>query len=165
MKKTVNRANVLAFKALQRAVEQDKIRLYLDYGRINRPTSPVYNPWENLLPILVPVMIGLLLVLTVGIIFGLAFIISMILVYNYYFKKKQERKVIERTKAYLISDIEHCKEIWDFGGIVLVNADNKKIGCVSPDGDWKDFVVLHFSDLMVEKKEKQESTENEQNAA
>ena len=88
MKKTINRADILAFNALQRAVEQDKLRLYMDYGRINRPTSPIYNPWENLLPILVPVLIGLLLILTVGVIFGLAFIISMIFVYNHYFNIK-----------------------------------------------------------------------------
>lgn len=165
MKKTINRADILAFNALQRAVEQDKLRLYLDYGRINRPTSPIYNPWENLLPILVPVLIGLLLILTVGVIFGLAFIISMIFVYNHYFKKKQERKIIERAKAYLTSSIEHCNEIWNFGGLVLVNADNKKLGCVSPEGDWKEFVVLHFSDYMIEKKTTEETKEDEQAAA
>ena len=165
MKKTTNRADILAFNALQRAVEQDKLRLYLDCGRINRPSSPIYNPWENLLPILVPVLIGLLLILTAGVLFGLAFIVEMVFVYSHYFKKKQERKVIERAKQYLISDIEKCNEIWDFGGLVLVNADNKKLGCVSPEGDWKEFVILHFSDLMISKNQSEETTENEQTAA
>ena len=161
-----NRAEVLAFNALQKAVAQDKLRLYLDYGKINRPSSPVYNPWENLLPILVPVLIGLLLILSVGVIFGLSFIIAMILVYNYYFRKKQDHKIIERTKAYLTKDLEQCKEIWKFGGLVLVNADDKKQGCVSPDGDWKDFVVLNFSDLMLDKPSAaEEETKDEQTTA
>lgn len=148
-----SRADKLTFHALQKAVEQNKLRIYLDYGRINRPGSPIYDAWECLLPILVPVLIGLLLIISTGIIFGLLFIAAMIVVYSTYFKKKIERKVIERTKSYLVSGYENCEKLWEFGGLVMVNAENKKIGCVSPDGDWKDFVVINFSDLMIEPKE------------
>lgn len=150
-RKTPNKADLLVFKALQRAVEQDRLRVYLDYGRINRPQSPIYDPWECLLPILVPVMIGLILIISVGVLFGLLFIVVMILVYSTYFKKKMHKKVIERTKQYLVKSFDNCDDLWNFGGIVLVNAQNKKIGCVSPEGDWKDFVVINYADLMVEK--------------
>lgn len=158
-KNSANRADLLTYKALQKAVELDKLRIYLDYGKINRPSSPVYNPWECLLPILIPIMIGLLLILSVGVIFGLMFIIAMIFVYSGFVKKKLYHKIIERTKAYLTSDIEHCQELWDFGGIVLVNSDNKKLGCVSSEGDWKEFVIKNFSDLMVDKQEEKKDEE------
>lgn len=167
-KKIHNKADLLTYKALQKAVEQNKLRIYMDYGRINRPQSPIYNPWESLLPILIPVFIGLLLILYVGVIFGLFFITAMILVYSSYFKKKLYHKVIEKTKAYIISNYDNCEKLWNFGGVVFVNADNKKIGCVSPEGDWKEFVVLNYSDFMVntpKEKEKEqvshaENTEN-----
>lgn len=155
-----NRADKLTFKALQKAVSQDKLRLYLDYGKVNRPGSPIYNPWECLLPILIPVLIGLILIISAGVIFGLLFIIAMIIVYSTYFKKKLYRIVIERTKKYLTASYENCEQLWKFGGIVLVNSANKKIGCVAPEGDWKEFVILNFSDYMLD--ESQEKTDNEE---
>ena len=62
-RKSPNKADALVYKALQKAIEQDRLRVYLDYARINRPQSPVYDPWECLLPVLVPVIIGLLLII------------------------------------------------------------------------------------------------------
>lgn len=158
-----NRADNMTFRALQKAVAEDKLRLYLDYGKINRPGSPVYNPWECLLPILIPVLIGLILIISVGVIFGLLFIIAMIIVYSTYFKKKLYRIVIERTKKYLTASFENCEKLWTFGGIVLVNSTNKKIGCVAPEGDWKEFVILNFSDYMLDNP--QEINENEKKSA
>ena len=63
--KTPNKADLLVYKALKTAISQDKLRIYLDYGKINRPQSPVYDPWESLLPVLVPVLIGLALILLI----------------------------------------------------------------------------------------------------
>lgn len=169
-KKIHSKADLLTYKALQKAVEQNKLRIYMDYGRINRPQSPIYNPWESLLPILIPVFIGLLLILYVGVIFGLFFITAMILVYSAYFKKKLYHKVIEKTKAYITSNYECCEKLWNFGGVVFVNADNKKIGCVSPEGDWKEFVVLNYAEFMVDTPKEQDKqqeahVENAQNSA
>ena len=155
-----NKADTLTYKALIKAIEADKLRIYLDYARINRPTSPVYNPWECLLPILVPVLIGLLLILTAGVIFGLIFIIAMIFAYTNYFKKKIYQKLIERTKKYIINDYSSLEELWNFGGIVFVNNENKKLGCVSPEGDWKEFVVMNFSEYMTEKKPEPEKNDS-----
>ncbi len=151
--KRISKADMLIYKALNRAIENDKLRIYLDYGKINRPGSPVYDPWESLLPILIPVLLGLLLIFSVGVLFGLLFIVAMISVYSVYFKKKIYRRLIERTKRYITTGYEHCDALWNFGGLVFVNAENKKLGCVSPEGDWKDFVVLNFSEFMTEHKE------------
>lgn len=158
-----NRADSLTFKALQKAVAQDKLRLYLDYTKINRSGSPVYNPWECLLPILIPILIGLILIISVGVIFGLFFIVAMTMVYSTKIKKKLHRIMIERTKNYMVSSYDNCEKLWKFGGIVLVNAENKKLGCVSPDGDWKEFVILNFSDLMLD--EPKDKTPNEKKSA
>lgn len=146
----VSKADKMVFRALKTAVEKDQLRIYMDYGKLNRPGSPIYEPWECLLPILVPTLIGLLLIICVGVMFGLLFIVAMTMIYTTYFKKKLYRKVIERAKAYLISSFDNCEKLWKFGGLVLVNAANKKLGCVSPEGDWKEFVILNFSDYMLD---------------
>ena len=80
--KTPNKADLLVYKALKAAIGQDNLRIYLDYGKVNRPQSPVYYPWESLLPILIPVLIGLALIIGVGVIFGLLFIGVMIEVFK-----------------------------------------------------------------------------------
>ena len=156
-----SKADNLIYKALRTAIEKNQLRLYLDYGKINRPGSPVYDVWENLLPVLTPVIIGLILILTVSIFFGLAFIVAMILVYITYFKKRVDRYLIERTKDYFMQSYDNCVKLWSFGGIVLVNAANKTQGCVSPEGDWKEFVVKNFADYMISQKENPETAEEE----
>lgn len=152
-KKIYNRADELVFHALKKAFAENKIHLCLVESKINRPSSPVYNPWEVLLPILVPVILGLILILAVGPIFGLFFMVAMIMVSSNLVKKKLEQKLFERTKELLLSDYDNFCKLWDFGGIVLVNAENKKLGCIAPDGDWKEFVIKNYADLMIEKKE------------
>lgn len=145
-----SKATVLIYKALTKAVEEDKLRIYLDYAKINKTTCPVYNPWESLLPILIPIVIGLLMIIFVGVFWGLTFIILMILAYSAHFKKIAHKKLIARTKSYIIESLDKCEELWNFGGIIFVNKDNKKIGCVSPEGDWKEFVVINFSQYMTD---------------
>lgn len=161
-----SKADALIYKALNKAIEANQLRIYLDYGKVNRPGSPIYDVWENLLPVLTPVIIGLILILSVSIFFGLAFIVAMTLIYITYFKKRADRYLIDRTKTYFTSSYENCIRLWNFGGIVLVNANNKKTGCVSPEGDWKEFVVRNFADYMVDPKpEEPKENLNEQTAA
>ena len=165
MNKKPNKAERLIYKALQTAIKEDKLRLYLDYGKINRPGSPVYDPWENLLPLLVPAILGLLLILAAGVVFGLLFIVAGIMVYSTYFKKKVYLRLISRTKNFITSGYENCQKLWKFGGIVLVNAANKKHGCVSPDGDWKEFVVQNYADYMTDTPQKDSADEKPEETA
>ena len=160
-----NKANLLIYKALSRAMEQDLLRIYLDTSKLNRPNSPVYNPWENLLPLLIPTLIGLILIVTVSSFFGLAFIIGMILVYTYYFKRMIDKRLLLRTKQYIATDYTHCDELWQYGGLVLATAADKKVGCIAPSGDWKEFIVQNFADLMTDKPAEPQEKKDETAAA
>ncbi len=158
-----NRAEELAYKALIRAINGDNLLIYLDESRINRPQSPVYDPWETLLPILIPMIFGLILMLWVGIIFGLLFIIGITAFYSSFTKKKLQQLLLLRTKKYIISGYENFTNLWDFGGFVLVNATDKKIGCIAPDGNWKEFIAANFAELMLDKtQEKPEEKESDE---
>ena len=167
MAKRINKADKMTFKALQKAVEAEELQLALINSKINIPSSPVYNPWEVLLPTLIPAMIGLFLIWLVGIIFGLLFMIVGIMLSSNLIKKKMEQRLFERSKNYFISDYNSCNELWEFGGIVLINSSDKKQCCIAPEGNWKDFVVLNYSQYMLDKKqENTQETEavNEQKA-
>ena len=75
-------------------------------------------------------------------------------------KKNMEHRLYERAKAFFVRDYNSCNQLWDFGGIVLVNAQDKRQGCISPEGNWKDFVILHFSDYMTSDKNTQKAAED-----
>ena len=160
-----NKAELLIYKAFNKALEQDLLRLYLDTTKINRPNSPVYNPWENLLPLLIPMIVGVILIFVVGILFGVAFILGMVLIYNFYVKRLIDKRLLERTKKYITRDFQHCQELWNFGGLIIATAANKKLGCISPEGDWKEFIVQNFADLMTDKKTSEEDPSHEKSVA
>ncbi len=152
-KKIYNRADEMAYKALQKAVAEDKVHICLIESRINRPSSPIYNPWETLLPILIPVLAGLALILLIGPLFGLTFMIAAILVSASFVKKHYDKRLLERCRFYMLSGYENCCRLWDFGGIVLINNEDRKTACTAPEGDWKEFIIRHFADLLIEKPE------------
>lgn len=166
MAKKINKADKLVFRTLQRAIADNKLHLCLINSKINVPGSPVYNPWEVLLPALIPMLLGLILIWAVGILWGLAFMIAGIMLSSNLVKKKLEQRLFDRTKEFFVSSYEHCQELWNIGGIVLLNAEDKKQSCVSPDGNWQEFVILNFADLMTDKKpDKPEAEEQNEKAA
>lgn len=166
MVKRMNKADSLVFKAMRKAIQEDKLHLCLINSKINIPGSPVYNPWEVLLPTLCPVLLGLILIWAIGILWGLVFMVAGIMLSSNIVKKKLEQRLIERTKNFFVSDYTSCSQLWDFGGIVLVKSDDKKQGCISPEGNWKEFVVINFSEYMTDKKtEKIEEVAQDEKAA
>ncbi|MBQ9235721.1 MAG: hypothetical protein IJ184_04575 [Alphaproteobacteria bacterium] len=153
MTKRINKADRLIFSALQKAIAAEKIHLCLINSKINIPSSPVYNPWEGLVPLLSPVLLGLILIWAVGIACGITVMTVGIFAASHLARKKLENRLLERAKNKFVSDYQSCCDMWQFGGLVLVKADDKKIGCLAPEGDWKEFVVRYFSDLMTSRPE------------
>lgn len=152
MTKRINKADRMLFNALKKAIDEGKIHLCLINSKVNIPGSKIYNPWEMLLPILLPVLLGLILIGVVGILVGISIMTIGIFLSSNLVKKKMEARLMDRALKMFTSDYNTCEEMWQFGGLVLVKADDKKYGCIAPEGDWKEFVVKHFAELMVDKK-------------
>lgn len=152
MTKRINKADRMLFNALKKAIDEGKIHLCLINSKVNIPGSKIYNPWEMLLPILLPVLLGLILIGVVGILVGISIMTIGIFLSSNLVKKKMEARLMDRALKMFTSDYATCEEMWQFGGLVLVKADDKKYGCIAPEGDWKEFVVKHFAELMVDKK-------------
>lgn len=157
--KKINKADLLKYKALHRVISQDKTIIYYDYEKLNRTGSPIYSPWENLIPILFPLFIGFGLVFFVGIFISLLVITGSCLLYVYYLRKFIYLKLKERTKIYILSSIDKFQEMWNLGALILVTSDGKNLGCFSPDGDWRDFIVKYYSEYMVDDKIEEENKE------
>ena len=145
-----NKAEQLIYKALNRALEQNKLDIYLDFSKINRPICPLYNPWEAILPLLIPTLIGLIMIMTGWVISGLFFISVMMIAYSQYYKKILHKKLAQRCREYITKNYENLETLWHKGGLAFVLTNNKNIGILAPEGNWKEFVVQYFSDLMTD---------------
>ena len=165
MTKQINKADQLVFRALKKAFEEDKLHLCLINSKVNIPGSPLYNPWEVLVPTLCPLLVGLVLIGLVGILWGLVFMVAGLLLSANLIKKKMEQRLFDRAKQQMFAGYESWCSLWDFGGIVLVKAEDKSKGCIAPDADWREFVILNFADYMTEKKQTSEEKNAEQQAA
>lgn len=163
MTKRANKADLLIYKALQKAIAEDKIHVCLITSKINIPGSPIYKPWECLLPILVPVLLGLILIWAAGILTGIILMTAGIFLSSNLIKKKLEHRLLERALQEVTADYRSFCDLWDFGGLVFVKTDDKQRGCISPEGDWKEFVVKYFADFMVDKKTEEKSQEETTN--
>jgi len=160
-----NKAERLIYKALKIAITEKLLYIYIDAKTVNRPTSPIYNPWENLLPLLIPIIIALYVIIYQNIFIGLAFIIGMVLLHILGIKRLIGRLLLIRARKYILKDFACCEKLWDSGGVVMAMAANRKIACIAPEDDWKDFVVQHFAYLMTEPQEEKKDNKNEKPAA
>lgn len=154
-KKKPNKADLMVYEAFKTALDKKEINIYINDKVLNRPGMQVYNPWENLLPKLIPVTIGLLL-LYVNVFLGLVIILGSIGIGERLFRKKNNHKLFERTKSYILESYENLEEMWNLGSIVMSIPGNTKKICLSPNDAWKEFIIKHFSKYMTTTKEKSE---------
>jgi len=146
----INRRDLLMYNAMVKAIEQKMVRVAINFGVLNKVGSPVYNPWENLLPILSPLILGLVMMFMSGIIGGMVIMLLGLMLYGMFFKTVVSAILENRTVAYITKNYEQWQTIWDMGGITVLSTLYANVGCASPEGDWKQFVALNISDLMVE---------------
>ena len=155
----VNKADLLKFKALIKALDSDKIKFIVDYNVLHRPGSPVYNPWDALLPLLFIVLISLSVIFSCGAYIGLLTLVIGFIIYIYIIKKILTKFLKNKVQKYMVKNPVNWNKIWDFGGVVLVSNINNQ-GVVSPTNDWKEFIVINFSELMIDDGKDEEEKEN-----
>jgi len=147
-----NRQDELVFKALKKAYLSGKIEILTDMGILNRYGSPVYNPWQNIMPIVALSLLGLAVIFCMNVFYGLITIIIGFFVQQIYVRTVVEKIVRDKVLDIMFRNMGNFQYIWQMKVITIVMKDNSSVGCKAKDnGDLKTFVALNLSDDMLDK--------------
>ncbi len=156
----INKADLLKFKALKTAIEIKKVDFLIDYNFLHKPGSPVYNPWDVVLPLLLVILFSMSLLVLYGIYIGLLTLVLALVLYVYGIRKIQAKCLKSKILKYMLKNHICWGEIWSFGGVAInIKGGEIRNSVIAPEGDWKDFAVLNFADLMIDDKKEEENVE------
>ena len=125
------RQDLMIFQGLQRALVEQKAFIKINFKRLNRFKSPFFNPWENVLPLLIGLLFSLALMISDNLVVGTVML---------FMKNRVIKRVVPRIEKFLIA--------WRYGGISIVLAADPRYFCQAPVGDWRSFVENYFPDLI-----------------
>lgn len=142
------RQDLMIFQGLQRALVEQKAFIKINFKRLNRFKSPFFNPWENVLPLLVGLLFSLTLMVSDNLIVGTVMLMLVCLAnavllpffLEPFMKNRVVKRIVPRIEKFLIA--------WQYGGISIVLAADPRYFCQAPVGDWRSFVETYFSDLI-----------------
>lgn len=142
------RQDLLIFQGLQRALVDNKAFVKIDFKALNKIGSPFFNPWENVVPLLVILTLSLTsmivnnlmtgtIVLTVSVL-GYAFLMPFFL--EPFMQNRVVKRVVPRIEKFLIA--------WRYGGFSICLSADARVSCAAPQGDWRSFTESYFPDLI-----------------
>ena len=159
--KPPTREDVIIFQGLQRALVEKKAFIKVDFKRLNRFKSPFFNPWENVLPLLVILTISLFLMIFRNLIIGTTALMVLCVVYAFTMPYFLEPFMQNRVTKRIVPRIEKFLIAWRYGGISIVLTADPNYSCQAPLGNWQYFTQTYFSDLIPsEMMKKEEEKEN-----
>ncbi len=143
------REQQFAFLALQKALTNGAAFVRIDFRRLNRHNSPFFNPWENVLPLVVVMLISFGLMFTDNLIIGVCVLVLLVALYvilmPYILTPVMRARVVKR----IVPRMEKFLIAWRYGGIALVLNADPSVECRAPLGNWEKFVKDYFADLTV----------------
>lgn len=142
------RQDLMIFQGLQRALVEQKAFIKINFKRLNRFKSPFFNPWENVLPLLIGLFFSLALMISDNLVVGTVMLMLVCLAnavllpffLEPFMKNRVIKRVVPRIEKFLIA--------WRYGGISIVLAADPRYFCQAPVGDWRSFVENYFPDLI-----------------
>src|SRR5580658_3985698 len=69
------------YARLIESYQADRVGIFVDFDRLNNPRSPVWNPWENVGPLLLVLIGSLVLMFFVNLLLGTAAMVLGVLFY------------------------------------------------------------------------------------
>lgn len=142
------REDLLIFQGLQRALVENKAQIKIDFKRLNKSGSPFFNPWENILPILVILTLSMSLMIVDNLIMGTIALLVLSVVYAFFMPFFLEPFMYNRVVKRIVPKIEKFLIAWRYGGISVVLTADNHFSCTAPSGDWRYFTENYFPDLI-----------------
>lgn len=142
------REDLIIFQGLQRALVEKKAFIKINFKRLNKFKSPFFNPWENVLPLLIILGLSLSLMIVKSLMTGT--IVLMILCVGYAFLMPYflEPFMHNRVVKRIVPRIEKFLIAWRYGGFSIVLTADPRYSCQAPTGNWQQFTQAYFSDLI-----------------
>lgn len=142
------REDMIVFQGLQRALVEKKALVEIDFKRLNKFKSPFFNPWENVLPLLVILTMSLVLMITDSLMTGTLVLMVLCVGYAFLMPYFLEPFMHNRVVKRIVPRIEKFLTAWRYGGFSIVLAADPRYSCQAPSGNWRQFTQAYFFDLI-----------------
>jgi hypothetical protein len=138
------------YARLVESYQADRIGIFVDFDRLNHPKSPVWDPWENVGPLLLILTGSLAIMFFVHLMLGTAAMVLGVFFYLFVVRPWIAQRVYRRALDAAIDNLHNWNLLWKRGGLVIALNYMNKTRCVSPDGDWRAFVTRYLPEMEME---------------
>lgn len=141
-----------AYRFIQAAYVANRIDFQIDLARLAKAGSPVHSAKTVLAPSLLVMLTCMAVLLAalggyVSFLVAVGTMIAAMLAQVFLVRSWVIYRVQRRTMTALLTKLGYWKALWRFGGIAISLSGTPSVRCVSPDGDWRSFVMTHLTDL------------------
>jgi hypothetical protein len=130
----------LLFRSLRTGIEAGLVVVNINARRLNRAGSPVWDPWENVVPILGMLLLSTIVVFTMSQVIGVSLLLLSVIVHVAIFQPWIMHRVSLRAKSAAMDNVRNWDVLWRIGGLVVTYKSSQPVTCASPAGDWRGFV-------------------------
>jgi hypothetical protein len=142
------------YARLIESYQADRIGIFVDFDRLNHTRSPVWDPWENVGPLLIILLGSLAVMIFVkqpfGSLVGAAAMVLGVLFYLFVIRPWIAQRLYRRALDAATDNLHNWNVLWKLGGLVITLNYMNKTRCVSPDGDWRAFVTRYLPEMEME---------------
>jgi hypothetical protein len=149
------------FLALKAAYEHHMLDALGNMKMLNHPHSPVFNPWDNVAPLLALILGSLFVMMVHKLLWGTLALLASCGVYLFVVRPWVAMRLHSRLVGLLLRDLATFKYLWNNGGVSLVWAGYPPDVCHSPKGDWQKFAERHAKPLALPGSQGEELDEDE----
>jgi len=125
----------------------DRVGIFVDFDRLNRPKSPVYNPWENTGPLIILLVVSLVIMIALDLLIGTALMVLSVMFYLFIVRPWVAQRLYRRSLDAATENLHNWEVLWRLGGLVITLNYMSKTRCVSPSGDWRAFVTRYLPEM------------------
>ena len=138
------------YARLVESYQADRIGIFIDFDRLNHPRSPVWDPSENIGPLLLILGGSLGVMFFLNLLVGTAIMVLGVLFYLFVVRPWVAQRLYRRALDAAIDNLHNWNILWKMGGLVIALNYMNKTRCVSPDGDWRAFVTRYLPEMEME---------------
>ena len=138
------------YARLVESYQADRVSVFVDFDRLNHPRSPIWNPWENVGPLMGMLILSIGVMVLVNLLIGTGIMVVSVFLYLLVIRPWISQRVYRRAIDAAIDNLHNWNLLWKLGGLVVTLNYMNKTRCVSPEGDWRAFVTRYLPEMEME---------------